>query len=137
MQFEEPLSWVQDHPQGHFTQIFLHLFCLVIQTQFKQDFHWTGPIFDQGLHVHHLLQPVQGQPTSQVLLRLDSSYCARFFLWQTHRSHAHIEGMSLHHSHCTHALPTSSVHQQFSLWHSWWQLPFTGLCPSPCHFQFL
>ena len=81
--------------------------------------HLTGPLCEiQGLHVHHLLQPVQGQPILLALLCSDSSYGTHFLQWQIHRSHAHIEVMSLQHSHFIHALPTSSMHQQLPLWHS-------------------
>ena len=72
--FKECLSWVQDCPQGQFAQVFLHSVCLlVIQT--LKDLHLTRPLCEiQGLNVHHLLQPVQGQPTSLALLCSYSSY---------------------------------------------------------------
>lgn len=47
--------------------------------------HLTEPLWGSRTHVHHLLQPVQGQPTSLALLCSDSSYGTCFLQWQIHK----------------------------------------------------
>ena len=52
----------------------------------KKIFIWQDLCEIQGLHVHHLLLRLQGQPTSLALLCSDSSYGTHFLEWQIYRS---------------------------------------------------
>jgi hypothetical protein len=113
-QFKEPFSWVRDCPQGQLTQVFLHLFGLLIKI--LKDLHLTGSVCEiKGLHVHHL-QPAHGQPAS-----LSSFIMSRQLILYTFSAVADPQK-----SLCT-CYANIPKDQELSLWHSWWQVPFTGI----------